>query len=108
MWCSQLSLDEFAIAMHLVTKRVAGEPLPSTGLPPSLLPPFEWEAAARVADSVAGVASHATPTASSARQVKDGGSDGSRWAMTLEERLKYEGVFVTVLRAGTLPCPALS
>ena len=41
--------------------------------------------------------------AASARQVKDGGSDGSRWAMTLEERLKYEGVFVTVLRVGTLP-----
>lgn len=34
----RLTRDQFAVAMHLIHKRLAGEPLPPT-LPPSLVPP---------------------------------------------------------------------
>ena len=48
----RLTLDEFAIAMHLVTRRLAGDTLPHV-LPPSLAPPFAWVAAQHASDSLA-------------------------------------------------------
>ncbi|RUP45213.1 hypothetical protein BC936DRAFT_148479, partial [Jimgerdemannia flammicorona] len=36
----RLSRDEFAVAMHLINRRLAGDPLPKI-LPPTLLPPSE-------------------------------------------------------------------
>ena len=48
----RLDLDEFAIAMHLCTRRLAGDPLPAV-LPPSLHPPFPWLSAQLASDSLA-------------------------------------------------------
>ena len=85
----KLHLDEWAIAMHLVSRRVAGDPLPAT-LPSSLRPPFAWEAAAKVTDAVvSGVAAGSTA------------ADDQRWSMSAADRRKYEGVFRTVLRSSS-------
>ena len=48
----RLTLDEFAIAMHLVTRAVAGNRVPDV-LPASMLPPFAWTDAERAATAVA-------------------------------------------------------
>ena len=107
----RLSLDEFCIAMHLVTRRVAGDSIPNR-LPSALLPPFAWDDAARVADSLAGVASP-SPPARSRGAVADAptgasppsshhaehGSTERGWRMSADEKAKYDGVFHTMLRS---------
>ena len=48
LWCHRQhavmrrTMDEFAVAMHLISRRLVGDPVPSL-LPPSLSPPFNWE-----------------------------------------------------------------
>ena len=103
-----LDLHEFGIAMHLVLRRTAGEPLPDE-LPASLLKPNQPpQAGAGAAEgrtspslmavgAVAALAAHSVPFGANAAAASGVASD--RWAMKPSDRKKYSEVFLNVLGA---------
>jgi hypothetical protein len=85
----RLDLDEFAIAMHLCTRRLAGDPLPAV-LPPSLHPPFPWLSAQLASDSLA--LGNTWPSgAGASASAASNSSNSSRAAAALDDSWSMSG-----------------